>query len=74
MLVQELFTALLINSVANLDIEAKRSDMCDITVADILGPLKAVQGPGRDDNFSLLSYSYSLVSPPAATSNSAQLP
>ena len=55
------------------------SDTCDITVADILGPLlekeadtsaKMVDGcdRARDANFSLLSYSYSLVGLTVATS------
>ena len=44
--------------------------MCDITVADILGPLKEASFSAesadcseraRDANFSLLSYSFSLV-------------
>ena len=48
------------------------SDTCDITVADILGPLLEKEADtsaevvdscdrARDANFSLLSYSYSLV-------------
>ena len=80
MRLQELFTALLMQSVANLGSseakpsEAKTLETCDITVGDILGrrPLKqkeAGTGAGdavdvsRDANFSLLSYSFSLVGP-----------
>jgi len=74
LLAQELFTALLINPVANLETAGKDNEMCDITVADILGPpLFEAVGPGyeegRDANFALLSYSYSLVGP-GRTSNS----
>ena len=38
---------------------------CDITIADILGPLKVAADieRERDANFSLLSYSFSLVGP-----------
>ena len=52
--------------------EAKMPEFCDITVGDILGPLnkeEAGTGAGdavdvsRDANFSLLSYSFSLVGP-----------
>jgi hypothetical protein len=75
---QELFTALLMQPVANLgSSETKTSETCDITVGDILGPLKTKQGAGagdgsdvsrdanllRDADFSLLSYSFSLVGP-----------
>ena len=47
--------------------EAKTPEFCDITVGDILGPLRKKEtGTGavdvsRDANFSLLSYSFSLV-------------
>ena len=67
LLAQEVFTALLMQPVANLDAsEANENqlDMCDITVADIIGPvLEKVGGSdrARDANFSLISYSYSLV-------------
>ena len=67
MLAQELFTALLIAPVAVLGAVPANTDdqlMCDITVGDVLGPLLK-QGPDigeRDANFSLLSYSFSLVS------------
>ena len=56
--------------VANL--AASHPKMCDITVADILGPLKEASFSAesadcseraRDANFSLLSYSFSLVGP-----------
>ena len=48
--------------------KAKKPETCDITVGDILGPLKAAaigvdDANSRDANFSLLSYSFSLVSP-----------
>ena len=52
--------------------EAKTPEFCDITVGDILGPLRKKEtgtGAGdavdvsRDANFSLLSYSFSLVGP-----------
>ena len=71
-----MLTALLMQSVANLGTaEADKDDQpktCDITVADILGPLleKEVGNSSevancseraRDANFSLLSYSFSLV-------------
>ena len=75
---QELFTALLMCPVADLgapDVMANgQQKTCDITVADILGPLKTMTGASeaadsmvraRDDNFSLLSYSFSLVGPAA---------
>ena len=83
-----MLTALLMQPVANLGAtEADKDDqpeMCDITVADILGPPLKEVGTGaeaancsdreRDANFSLLSYSFSLVGrAPAATSNSALL-
>ena len=62
---QELFTALLISPVASsgaVQVNKNEDDhMCDITVGDVLGPLKQEDGE-RDDNFSLLSYSFSLVS------------
>ena len=76
---QELLTALLMKPVADLDAAEATNDsqstvMCDITVADILGPLlKAQAGTSaevadgtdraRDTNLSLLSYSFSLVGP-----------
>ena len=70
MFAQELFTALLISSVANLGaVQVNKNEgdqMCDITVGDVLGPLKQGEGD-RDTNFSLLSYSFSLVS--TVTSN-----
>ena len=87
-LAQEMLTALLMQPVANLaaaeDNKDNQSETCDITVADILGPLlKGVGGTGaemadssdraRDDNFSLLSYSYSLVGLSSRTSNNVQL-
>ena len=70
MLVQELFTALLIAPVADLGaVPVNKEDpneddkLCDITVGDVLGPLIKKGGIGdRDTNFSLLSYSFSLVS------------
>jgi hypothetical protein len=79
-----MLTALLMQSVANLgSTEADKDDQsetCDITVADIIGPLKEVGNSSevancseraRDANFSLLSYSFSLVGcAPEATSNS----
>ena len=70
MLTQEVLTALLMLPVANLG-AANENDLktCDITVADILGP-KVPTPAGdesgvtdRDANFSLLSYSFSLVHP-----------
>ena len=66
MLAQELFTALLISPVVDLGAVPanKDSQLCDITVGDVLGPL-IKQGADigeRDANFSLLSYSFSLVS------------
>ena len=66
MLAQELFTALLICPVADLGAESDDEDgqpmMCDITVSDVIGPLKEKGVIGvRDANFSLLSYSFSLV-------------
>ena len=88
MLAQEVFAALLMQTVANLAAaeanEDNRSDTCDITVADILGPLlKEVGGTGaevadssdraRDANFSLLSYSFSLVGLSSQNSNNVQL-
>ena len=78
MLAQEVFAALLMQTVVNLAAaeanEDNRSDTCDITVADILGPLLKKEAgtsaevvddsnPARDANFSLLSYSFSLVGP-----------
>ena len=70
-LAQELLTALLMQPVAYLGpSEANSPETCDITVADILGPLKKKAGTGaggavdsRDTNLSLLSYSFSLVGP-----------
>lgn len=66
MLAQELFTALLISPVADLGarLANKYDQLCDITIGDVLGPLiKPGGGIGdRDANFSLLSYSFSLVS------------
>ena len=68
---QELFTALLMKPVVNLALGSMPDETCDITVGDILGPVtrseeqdsrNAVDRP-RDPNFSLLSYSFSLVSP-----------
>ena len=83
---QEMLTALLMQAVANLGAtEADKDDQpetCDITVADILGPLlldevdtrAEAAACSRDARFSLLSYSFSLVGrAPAATSNSAPL-
>ena len=89
---QEVFTALLMQAVANLAAveanEGNQPDTCDITVADILGPLletesgtsaaEVVDGSdrARDANFSLLSYSFSLVGltavKPRATSSCAK--
>ena len=64
-LAQELFTALLISPVTDLGaVSANKDDqLCDITVGDVIGPLKqGVEEGERDGNFSLLSYSFSLVS------------
>ena len=63
-LAQELFAALLISPVADLGARlANKSQLCDITVGDVLGPLGERNAIGeRDANFSLLSYSFSLVS------------
>ena len=85
--VQEMFTALLMLPVSDLgkSDEASRlqaasgKQQCDITIGDILGPLKEVNGSAgsdgvgktsdgtdatqRDANFSLLSYSFNLVGP-----------
>ena len=68
-LAQEILTALLMQPVAQLH----GPKMCDITVGDILGPLKKKQEAGngtdkavdraRDVSFALLSYSFSLVGP-----------
>ena len=83
---QELFTALLMCPVEDLGASDKVSNeddprkTCDITVADIMGPLILLNkevGTGasaaadcmdqpRDANFSLLSYSFSLVGPARA--------
>ena len=59
---QELFTELLISPVADLSARlAKKYDQCDITVGDIIGPLKEEAGKeeagigARESNFSLLS-------------------
>ena len=54
---------------------------CDITVADILGPLLEKEAGtsaemadrARDTNFSLLSYSFSLVGPGSNLKQSALL-
>ena len=76
-LAQEMFTALLMQPVAKLGAaeanDDNQSDTCDITVADILGPLLEKESDtsaevnnsdrARDANFSLLSYSFSLVGP-----------
>jgi len=71
--VQELFTALLIFAVADFAAPPSRTNgqqkTCDITIADVIGPLidptdegkKAEFPDARDANFSLLSYSFSLV-------------
>ena len=69
---QEMLTALLMQAVTNLAVADYPSETCDITVADILGPLLEKEADtsaevvdscdrARDANFSLLSYSYSLV-------------
>ena len=50
---------MLIFAVATPD---ENDKLCDITIADILGPKKAANRE-RDANFSLPSYSYSLVGP-----------
>ena len=85
---QEMLTALLMQPVANLAAvetnEGNQSDTCDITVADILGPLlekeagtsaEVADGSDRprDANFSLLSYSFSLVSPAQQQSQTARM-
>ena len=70
MLAQEVLTALLMLPVASLGAANENTlNNCDITVADILGP-KVPTPAGvrsdvtdRDANFSLLSYSFSLVHP-----------
>ena len=82
LLAQELLTALLMQPVANLaTAEANKDNQskCDITVADILGPLEWSDGKvadgsdrPRDANFSLLSYSFSLVSPARQQSQTAR--
>ena len=70
--------------VANLAAAEANKDTCDITVADILGPLlekeagtsaEVVDGLDRprDANFSLLSYSFSLVGLSSQNSNNVQL-
>ena len=83
---QEMLTALLMQPVADLGMtevgKEGQPTMCDITVADILGPLLKEAGTSakaancsdraRDANFSLLSYSFSLVGP-SNNSNSAPL-
>ena len=69
-----MLTALLMQAVTNLAVADYPSETCDITVADILGPLLEKEAGtsssarvvdcsnrARDANFSLLSYSYSLV-------------
>jgi len=66
-----MFTALLMQPVANLSAPVVTKEDCDITVGDIIGPLKqeastssgATLDRARDANFSLLSYSFSLVRP-----------
>ena len=72
-----MLTALLMQPVANLaaaEANKDKQSKCDITVADILGPLLATESGtsaevadgsdrARDANFSLLSYSFSLVGP-----------
>ena len=84
MLAQEVFTALLMQPVANLAAAEANKDTCDITVADILGPLLEKgsgtsaevvddSNPARDANFSLLSYSFSLVGLSSQTSSNVQL-
>ena len=88
LLAQEMLTALLMQPVANLAgaeaDEDNQLDTCDITVADILGPLlekeagtsaEVVDGLDRprDANFSLLSYSFSLVGLSSQNSNNVQL-
>ena len=67
---QELLTALLMQPVENLAASVDgRPNICDITVGDIIGPQKdAAEAANsseraRDANFSLLSYSFSLVGP-----------
>ena len=76
-LAQEMLTALLMQPVSNIGMTEAGNEgqltMCDITVADILGPLLKEEGTSakaadrsdraRDANFSLLSYSFSLVGP-----------
>ena len=64
---QEVFTALLMQPVANPETNDP-SNTFDITVADIIGPLLEKEAgtsaevvDARDVNFSLLSYSFSLV-------------
>ena len=53
---------MLMSSVANLGANKNEKDrMCDITVGDVLGPLIKQEEGVRDVNFSLLSYSFSLV-------------
>ena len=72
-----MLTALLMQPVANLaaaEANKGKQSKCDITVADILGPLLETESGtsaevadgsdgARDANFSLLSYSFSLVGP-----------
>ena len=86
-LAQEVFTALLMQPVANLAAVASMDNQlhtCDITVADILGPLlekeagtssEMIDGSdrARDAKLSLLSYSFSLVGRSSRTSNNMQL-
>ena len=74
---QELLTALLMKPLENLAASVTNKDnlpsTCDITVADIIGPRPILKDTNakaadssdraRDANFSLLSYSFSLVSP-----------
>ena len=66
-----MLTALLMQPVANQATSVINKDdrpMCDITVGDIIGRLKDTDAEAadsldraRDANFSLLSYSFSLV-------------
>ena len=65
-----MFTALLMQPVASPAATETNdpSNTCDITVADIIGPLLGKEAgtsakvvDARDVNFSLLSYSFSLV-------------
>ena len=66
-----MLTALLMQPVENLAASVDgRPNICDITVGDIIGPQKDTAAEAansseraRDANFSLLSYSFSLVGP-----------